>query len=105
MRARGRVLYAGIATDPARRLCAHSRGTGAKYLRGRAPLQLVFRRELGPLGLALRVEHRLKRLTMPEKEALLRAQPSRAQLLELLGFLRASRRRKAPKQDGWTGLP
>lgn len=86
VRARGRALYAGISTDVPRRLREHRSGQGAKYLRGRGPLRLVFRRRIGALGLALRVERRLKQLDKQEKEALLRARPSRAELLEHLGL-------------------
>jgi len=84
IRARGGVLYAGITTDIAQRLRAHRSGRGAKFLRGRGPLRLVFCRRLGGQGLALRVEHRLKRLAKSQKEALVRAMPSRARLLVLL---------------------
>jgi putative endonuclease len=86
IRARGRVLYAGITTDIERRLRAHRSGRGAKYLRGRGSLRLVFSRKLGEHGLALRVERQLKRLHKTEKEALVRAAPSRARLLRLLAL-------------------
>lgn len=92
IRARGGVLYAGITTDIAQRLRAHRSGRGAKFLRGRGPLQLVFRRRLGGQGLALRVEWRLKRLAKSQKEALVRAKPSRARLLELLQLASPARR-------------
>ena len=45
-------LYAGVALDVDRRLEEHREGKrGAKYLRGRAPLELVLRRELGDRSL------------------------------------------------------
>lgn len=44
---------------------------GAKYLRGRGPLQLVFEREAGDRAAAQRLEHRVKRLSRVEKEALI----------------------------------
>ena len=84
VRARGGVLYAGITTNVARRLATHRSGKGAKYLRGRAPLELVYRRQLGDQGLALRVERQLKHLTKNEKESVVRAAPSRVRLLKLL---------------------
>ncbi len=84
IRARGGVLYAGITTDLERRMRAHRSGRGAKYLRGRGALQLVYSRKLGEHGLALRVERRLKRLPKADKEALVRAAPSRGRLLKLL---------------------
>ena len=57
-------LYAGVALDVHRRLEEHREGKrGAKYLRGRAPLELVLRRELGDRSLALKVELRIKKLS------------------------------------------
>lgn len=75
------ALYTGISTDVDRRLAQHSAGSGAKYLRGRGPLLIVFRRELGDRSLAQRVERRLKSLTKSEKELLVAAQPSRRRLM------------------------
>ena len=64
-------LYTGIATDVARRLGEHESGTiGAKYLRGRAPLQLVFEQQVGDRSLASKIEHRIKKLPRREKENL-----------------------------------
>ena len=66
-------LYTGIATDVARRLAEHqSQGSkAAKYLRGRAPLELVYTREIGTRSEALKEEWRIKRLSRAEKLALL----------------------------------
>lgn len=74
VRCRDGTLYTGIATDVSRRFAEHqqSRDKGAKYLRGRGPLQLVFRKEIGARGLALRVEGKIKRLSRVRKEELLR---------------------------------
>ena len=44
---------------------------GAKYLRGRGPLELVFEQTAGDRGAAQRLEHRVKRLSRIEKEALI----------------------------------
>ena len=62
LRCRGGALYTGIATDVARRLREHRQGRGAKYLRGKGPLRLVFKHVIGSKGLALRVEYRIKQL-------------------------------------------
>ena len=65
-------LYAGVALDVDRRLEEHREGKrGAKYLRGRAPLELVLRRELGDRSLALKVELRIKKLSRKAKENLI----------------------------------
>ena len=66
-------LYAGIAKDVERRLEEHRAGgpRGAKYLRGRGPLELVFQEKIGSRSLAARVERSVKRLRKPDKERLL----------------------------------
>jgi len=48
-----------------------SDGRGAKYLRGKGPLQIVFERAIGRRSLALRVERRIKKLPRHRKEELL----------------------------------
>jgi putative endonuclease len=74
-------LYTGIATDVHRRLAEHRSGSrGAKYLRGRQPLRLEFFREVGDRAAASALEHRVKRLTRAEKEALIAGQQSIANL-------------------------
>ncbi|MBK7877774.1 MAG: GIY-YIG nuclease family protein [Planctomycetes bacterium] len=79
-------LYTGITTDVPRRFAQHGAGRGAKYLRGRGPLTLAYRRVVGEHGLALRVERRMKGLARAEKEAVVRRRPTRARLLVLLGL-------------------
>ena len=65
------TLYTGITTDVQRRLAAHRRGTGAKYTRGRGPLELVYQERLPDHGQALRRELAVKAMTRQEKLALL----------------------------------
>lgn len=67
------ALYTGIAIDVQRRLEQHRQGRGAKALRGRGPLQLVWRRRIGARGEALRLERALKRLSKAQKEQLVAA--------------------------------
>lgn len=65
-------LYTGIALDVARRLGEHQKGVrGAKYLRGRAPVELVFEQPAGDRAAAQRLEYRVKSLSRAEKEALI----------------------------------
>lgn len=63
-------LYTGITTDVEKRLEVHRSGKGAKYTRGRGPLELVYREECGTHSDALKREIQIKRLTRQEKEAL-----------------------------------
>jgi putative endonuclease len=78
------ALYTGIATNVDRRFDEHSEGTGAKYLRGRGPLELVFRREVGDRSLATRLELKVKALSRGRKEGLVAGNVSRDELLALL---------------------
>jgi putative endonuclease len=72
VRCRDGSLYTGIATDVERRIADHLANQGAKYLRGRGPLKLVFKKQVGKKGRALKVEHKVKRLPRQKKEALIK---------------------------------
>lgn len=62
------TVYTGIATDVRRRIAEHESGTrGARYLRGRGPLVLLFQREVGDRSLATRLEMLVKKLPRAEK--------------------------------------
>lgn len=64
-------LYTGIATNVQRRLSEHELGKrGAKYLRGRGPLELVFEKNVGDRSIATRIELCIKQLPKNEKEDL-----------------------------------
>ena len=63
-------LYTGIALDLERRLAQHRAGRASRYTRSRLPVDLVWWREAGSWGDALREELRIKRLSRSEKEAL-----------------------------------
>ena len=64
------ALYAGISTDPERRLRQHQSGKGARALRGKGPLTLVWRQGVVDKGEALRLEYRLKQQSKAFKERL-----------------------------------
>lgn len=65
------TLYTGITTDVEKRLEAHRTGKGAKYTRGRGPLELVYREECGDHSAALRRELEIKKLPREEKKKLI----------------------------------
>lgn len=72
------TLYTGAAKDLARRLAAHQRGKGAKYTRGRLPVELVYQELAVDWPAALQREAAIKRLSRAEKLALIQAAgPSR----------------------------
>lgn len=68
-------LYTGITTDVEKRLEAHRSGKGAKYTRGRGPLELVYREECGDHSAALKRELEIKGLTRDEKMKLILNHP------------------------------
>jgi putative endonuclease len=62
------TVYTGIATDVRRRIAEHESGVkGAKYLRGRGPLSLLYARQIGNRSLATRLERHVKNLSSAEK--------------------------------------
>jgi len=79
------ALYTGIATDVNRRIAEHAqnKGKGAKYLRGKGPLRLVFVRAIGSKDLALRVESQIKNLPKVQKEELIEQEVMVNQMVEL----------------------
>lgn len=65
------TLYTGITTDVARRVAEHESGArGAKFLRGKGPLEVVFEQAVGDRAQAQKLEHRIKRLSRAQKIAL-----------------------------------
>ena len=65
------TLYTGITTDVEKRLDAHRLGKGAKYTRGRSPLELVYREECGSHSDALKREAAVKKMSRIQKEQLI----------------------------------
>ncbi|MDX1457261.1 MAG: GIY-YIG nuclease family protein [Marinobacter sp.] len=79
-------LYTGITTDVARRFAEHQAGApkGARSLRGKGPLVLVYSEAVGDRSDALRLEWQVKRWSRPRKEALIRGETSLPALAELV---------------------
>ncbi|CDG20220.1 conserved protein of unknown function [Xenorhabdus poinarii G6] len=75
IRTQSGLLYTGITTDVTRRLIQHSTGKGAKFLRGKGPLTLVYQSPARDKGMALKMEYRVKKLSKQQKERLVINQP------------------------------
>ncbi len=71
LRCKDDSLYCGITNDLPNRLEMHRTGKGAKYTRGRGPLELVYTEECPDKSAALRREWQIKSLSRQDKIALL----------------------------------
>lgn len=60
-------LYTGWTNDITHRLKMHNEGKGAKYTRGRGPVELVYLEEFETKQEAMSRETKIKRLTRKEK--------------------------------------
>lgn len=61
------TLYCGVSDDVQRRLEIHRSGKGAKYTRGRGPLQVVYVEACASHSDALKREYAVKRLPRLKK--------------------------------------
>ena len=66
-------LYTGVTQDVQRRFNEHQEGgrKGAKYLKGKKPLKLVFHKKIGSRSQALKTEAQIKKWPKKKKEALI----------------------------------
>ncbi|HDZ39424.1 MAG TPA: GIY-YIG nuclease family protein [Marinobacter sp.] len=73
VRTAGGALYTGISTDVSRRFAEHQAGApkGARSLRGKCPLELVFSAVAGDRSRASKLEWHIKQWPRQRKEALL----------------------------------
>lgn len=75
------TFYTGATTDLDRRLDQHRRGIGAKYTRGRSPLELVYWEEKASLGEALSREAEIKKFGRARKVKLIRGFRDMAEII------------------------
>jgi putative endonuclease len=71
VRCKDNSLYSGIAINVEERIKEHNRGTGAKYIRGRRPVTLVYSEKLSNVSEARKREAQVKRWPKTKKEQLL----------------------------------
>lgn len=64
------TYYTGYTTDPDRRVAEHDAGEGAKYTRGRTPVELVHLEAYDDRSTAMGREHEIKTLSRRKKERL-----------------------------------
>ncbi len=68
------TFYTGWTNDLEKRLQAHNDGTGAKYTRGRGPVELVYFETYGSREEAMKREAEIKKMTRVQKERMLSAE-------------------------------
>lgn len=64
-------LYTGIAMDVQLRFAQHSSGKGAKYTRGRGPLEIVYTELCENKSAALKRELQIKALSRADKQMMI----------------------------------
>ena len=70
LRCKDNTLYTGATDDIERRFKAHNSGKGAKYTRGRSPVELIYCESCADKPAALRREAAIKRMSRARKLAL-----------------------------------
>jgi len=63
-------FYTGFTNNITRRVKEHREGRGAKYLRGKGPLVLIYKKKYTYFKNAFKEERRIKRLSKPQKQKL-----------------------------------
>lgn len=69
---RNGTYYAGSTNNLENRIKLHNKGRGAKYLRGKGPVELVYAKEYRYYKNTLLAEIAIKKLNRKEKEGLIR---------------------------------
>ena len=64
------TLYTGYTTDPERRVAEHNAGQGAKYTRGRTPVERVHLESFTSQSKAMQREYAIKQLPRAQKKQL-----------------------------------
>ena len=66
------TIYTGITNDLKKRFENHISGKGAKYLRGRKPLEIVYTENFENRSMAAKREMEIKKLNRRKKEILIK---------------------------------
>ena len=72
LRCKDGVYYTGITNALTRRIEQHNAGKGAKYTKGRRPVELVYQEAQQDRSSASRRELKIKALSRKQKESLIR---------------------------------
>lgn len=75
LRCNDNTLYTGYTVNLDKRIQKHNRGLGAKYTRGRLPVELVYFEEVDSKSEALKREYFIKSLKRNQKLDLIHKSP------------------------------
>ena len=73
LRCRDNSIYTGITNNLYKRIGAHLSGNGSKYLRGRLPVELIYKEDFSNRSSASKREIEVKKLKKKEKELLIKS--------------------------------
>lgn len=71
LRCKDKTYYTGYTNNLEKRLMAHNAGKGAKYTKGRGPVELVYYEEYEDKSTAMQREWEIKQLSRSEKELMI----------------------------------
>jgi len=74
LRCSDETLYTGITTDLSRRVHEHNQGKGAKYTRGRTPVEIVYFERYDSRSSASKAEAAFKKLSRKKKLEIIKGQ-------------------------------
>ena len=72
LRCRDNSIYTGITNNLDNRIETHMSGNGSKYLRGRLPVELIYKEDFSNRSSASKREIEVKKLNKKEKELLIK---------------------------------
>ncbi len=72
LRCSDNTYYTGYTNHLEKRIQAHNAGKGARYTKGRLPVQLVYYEEYEDKSAAMRREWEIKQLSRAEKEKMIK---------------------------------
>ncbi|WKY43342.1 GIY-YIG nuclease family protein [Eubacteriaceae bacterium ES2] len=78
-------FYTGYTNDLKGRLLKHNQGSGAKYTRGRRPVELVYFEELPGKSEALSREFAIKKMKRSQKQKLIETADQNELIEEIVG--------------------
>ena len=73
VKCRDGTYYTGYTNNLENRIKEHNSGNGAKYLRGKLPVKLVYAKKYRYYKNTLRRERNIKKMTREQKERLIKA--------------------------------